>query len=230
VRVLAVHSTSPYLGVAVAEDSRILVETILPPSRKHLEQVAVLVRDVLAEAGLTLPDLDGFGVAVGPGSFSGIRIGMALVKGLALALHKPVAGLSSLEILARQDSEPENRISPIIDAKRGEVYTALYQQRSGAFICLSPPSMMAVDQFPPDRWNTAEGLIVCGDTTTAGLRIDMPGMIVKRPVVASPGICAIAVADRLVQLDHQSVHAVAPLYLRRSDAEENLAARSPGSV
>ena len=72
--------------------------------------------------------IDGFGVAIGPGSFSGTRVGLATIKGMALALGKPVAGISSLDILAWQALKDGEWGAPVIDARRGEIYTAFYRK------------------------------------------------------------------------------------------------------
>ena len=133
--ILAVHSTSASLSVAITENRVVLREVILPPDRKHLENLAPLIRDLTAELHLSVLDFDGFGVAMGPGTFSGTRVGLATIKGMALALAKPVAGISSLDILAWQALKDGEWGASVIDARRGEIYTAFYR-KSGEKVML----------------------------------------------------------------------------------------------
>ena len=100
---------------------------------------------VLGDAGFALADLDGIGVALGPGSFTGLRIGVATVKGLALAAGKPVAGFSSLAMLAMNLPWAAYPVCPMFDAKKKEVYTALYDCRD------LPVQIIADCVVPPGR-------------------------------------------------------------------------------
>jgi tRNA threonylcarbamoyladenosine biosynthesis protein TsaB len=89
--------------------------------RGHQERLGPMVQQVMAEAGVAFGELDRIGVTVGPGSFTGVRVGLAFAKGLALALDIPLIGLGTLEALAAS-VEPEGRVAAVIDAKRGQVY------------------------------------------------------------------------------------------------------------
>ncbi len=108
--ILGVHTTSPHLGIAIVQGQQVLLEEVLAPRREHLENLAPLIRDALQKLNLGLQDFYGFGVAIGPGSFSGIRIGLATIKGICLVLGKRGVGISSLDILAWQAlNEKRNR-------------------------------------------------------------------------------------------------------------------------
>ncbi|WP_374575459.1 tRNA (adenosine(37)-N6)-threonylcarbamoyltransferase complex dimerization subunit type 1 TsaB [Phenylobacterium sp.] len=113
---------------AVVDDGRVLARAVEPMARGHQERLAPLARDVMAEAGLPFDRLDRIGVTVGPGSFTGLRVGLAFAKGLAGALDAPLVGVGALEALAA--GEPEALAFAAIDARRGQVYLQAF--RDGA--------------------------------------------------------------------------------------------------
>jgi tRNA threonylcarbamoyladenosine biosynthesis protein TsaB len=218
--ILAVHSSSPQLGIAVVRDGDILVEEVLPSSREHLENIALAVRRTIAKPDMRLNAFDGFGVVVGPGSFSGIRVGMSFVKGLALALKKPVAGISSLEIVARQALGDGECGAAIIDARRGQVYACVYRRLHGRLIGLDEPRLILADEFPLYAQRFSEPLVLCGEpviesidgSCAIGARIVMPP--------PAPGVCAQIAWERIRKGNADNLHSLSPLYIRRSDAEE----------
>ena len=130
-RLLAVDTSTDTEGVAVldGETVRAAIHTTNP--KTHARRLMATVDATLTLAGMTLKDFDGFAVTTGPGSFTGLRIGISAVKGFALAMAKPVAGVSTLEALARQFPGFSGKICPLLDARKGQIYTALYQSRGG---------------------------------------------------------------------------------------------------
>jgi tRNA threonylcarbamoyladenosine biosynthesis protein TsaB len=219
--VLAVHSTTPYLSVAVSGENRVLCENVLPPGREHLENLAPMIASLMREVRIELEQVDGFAVAKGPGSFSGIRVGMAVVKGMALALGKPVAGISSLEIMAWQTLKPGERGLAVIDARRDEMYTALYAKRRERLELLDGPILVSRANLKNFVQPHEEGLILCGDEVTEGLA-DMERRLIRRPgQIPSAAACAILARQRFLNGEGDEIHSLAPLYIRRSDAEKN---------
>ncbi len=127
-RILAVDTTTPDGSIAVVEDGRVLGELAVRSSSTHSARLLSSIDFLLGALSLDVRALDGFAVAPGPGSFTGIRIGLSTVKALAFASGKPVAAVSSLAALAsRLAAEGWTRIAPMIDAKKGEVYAALIE-------------------------------------------------------------------------------------------------------
>lgn len=218
--ILAVHSTSASLSVAITENRSILHEVVLPPDRKHLEQLAPLIRDLTAELHLSVLDIDGFGVAMGPGSFSGTRVGLATIKGMALALAKPVVGISSLEILAWQALKEGERGAPVIDARRGEIYTAFYKKSGERLALVSGPMLIRAEEFSQYAEKVSGGLLLCGDPVLDHLVGSIPNLV-RSPVAApSAAACALIAYERIRQGKADDLHLLTPLYIRRSDAEE----------
>ena len=133
-RILAVDTATRSCSVAVTENESVLGEVTKVSEQTHSKHLLEMVHAVIREAGLTLSDLDGFAVTRGPGSFTGLRIGISSIKGLALAVNKPVVGISSLLALAQQVRAHAQQIPPTshlvcpwIDARKGEVYVSVYR-------------------------------------------------------------------------------------------------------
>jgi tRNA threonylcarbamoyladenosine biosynthesis protein TsaB len=126
-KVLGIDTSTTSGSIGLIHDERVISEYILNLPVTHSERLLDAIDLVLRKARYALGDLDGFTISLGPGSFTGVRIGVSTVKGLAYALQKPVAGVSTLDVLASQVSPTPYLICPIIDARKGEVYSAFYR-------------------------------------------------------------------------------------------------------
>ena len=124
--VLALDTANGACSAAVLKDGVVLAAFSEPMMRGHQERLAPLVREALSEAGIAASDLDRIGVTVGPGSFTGLRVGLAFAKGLALALGRPCIGIGSLEALAAS-APGAGLTAAVIDAKRGQVYLQVFE-------------------------------------------------------------------------------------------------------
>jgi tRNA threonylcarbamoyladenosine biosynthesis protein TsaB len=121
----------------VLEGARVLASAREVMARGHQERLAPMARDVMAEAGLAFDALDRIAVTVGPGSFTGLRVGIAFAKGLALALDRPAVGVGTLEALAAQAS---GLVFPAIDARRGQLYLQAFD---GGAALMAPDALTA---------------------------------------------------------------------------------------
>lgn len=118
-KILAFDTCLTACSVAVLADDRVLASRAEPMARGHQERLAPLVQDLMGQAGLSFDQLDRIGVTVGPGSFTGLRVGLAFAKGLSAALDRPAIGIGLLEALAEGLS---GRVAAVLDAKRDQVY------------------------------------------------------------------------------------------------------------
>ena len=125
-RVLAIDTSSNVATVAVMEDELLLGEYILNHKKTHSQKIMTMIEQILSELELTVRDIDIFAAAIGPGSFTGLRIGVATVKALAHATGKTVVSVGTLEALAYNVPYAEHIIVPIMDARRDNVFTASY--------------------------------------------------------------------------------------------------------
>ena len=132
--VLALDTTLAACSVAVVEDGRVLAARSEPMLRGHQERLAPLVAEAMAEAGVGFAALDRVGVTVGPGSFTGLRVGLAFAKGLSVALSIPCVGVGTLEALAASDARvggKEGFIAAVIDARRDRALSAGLRRTAG---------------------------------------------------------------------------------------------------
>lgn len=201
--VLAIDTCLFACSVAVVDGDRVLARRVEPMSRGHQERLAPLVQEAMLEAGLGFDQLERIGVTIGPGSFTGLRVGLAFAKGLAAALGIPAVGVGSLEALA----EPERgNVVAVLDAKRGQVYLQAFAD--GASV--SAPDALPIEtaaarvaEFAPDI------LIGTGAALLADVR---PGVRVTLADVTDPVAVARLAASR-------SPVPPRPLYLRAPDAK-----------
>jgi tRNA threonylcarbamoyladenosine biosynthesis protein TsaB len=200
-RILAIDTALAACSVAVWQDGRTLAAERRTMARGQAEAVVPMAQAIMAQAGVAYRDLDRFAVTVGPGSFTGIRVGLAAARGLALASGKPVIGVTTLEALASGGAA-----LAAIDARRGEVYA----QRFGADP--TGPALMPIAEA--SALATGHGSAV-GDG--APLLTLPPGWRVLDITLPDPAAVAAIAATRPVPAQPPG-----PLYLRAPDATPNL--------
>jgi tRNA threonylcarbamoyladenosine biosynthesis protein TsaB len=130
-RILAIDTSSPISAVSLVDGARIVAEDQLGSENRHAENLLPCIQRQLGAAAWTLSSIDLIAVGVGPGSFTGLRVGLATAKGLALATGIPVRGVSSLSVLARAALEQSELALIAIDAGRGELFGGAYRGRAG---------------------------------------------------------------------------------------------------
>ena len=206
--ILAIDTCLTACSAAVLDGETVMAARSEAMPRGHQERLAPLVRELMIEAGVTFPQLTRIGVTVGPGSFTGLRVGLAFAKGLASALSIPCVGVSALEALAF--GRP-GFVVAVIDARREQVYVQIF--RDGAAL-MAPDALAATDAMA----RLAE-LHHGGPATFIGsgaplLSPALPGATVLTPDGPDP----VAVA-RLAMRGLAPIHPPRPLYLRAPDAK-----------
>lgn len=158
--ILAIETTADLCSIAIRDKQGTLVERAFRHRRHLSERLIADVDALLQDAGVTLADIEGFGVGIGPGSFTGVRLGVMTAKTWASVLDKPVVGVSSLEAVASVYSGlTEGLIVPVIRARPGAVYTQVFDgmgQAQGA------PEMIPATELP-ERLQNAGKVLFCGD-------------------------------------------------------------------
>ena len=145
--IFGLESSAVSAGAAIIKDGKLIAETYLNLGLTHSETLMTLIDSCLKNAGLNIGDIDAFAVAQGPGSFTGIRIGISAVKGLVFGSEKPVYGISTLEALACGALLEEHLICPVMDARCNQVYTAAFTYRNGALCRELEDSALKLDAF-----------------------------------------------------------------------------------
>ena len=185
--------------------------------RGHAELLMGLVDEILATAGASYADIGKIAVVVGPGSFTGLRVGVAAAKGLALALGIPAVGISSLESLAEPHWQAGLPVLAITDAKRGEVYAALFGP-GGTGLCA--PEALAPENLAAFVEAYASGALIVVGTGAAIAAENLGGLSLR--IVNPAGDSDIAAVARL-GLARPAAGPVKPLYLRGADAKPQAA-------
>ncbi len=143
-KILALDSSGLVASVAVVEDDTLLVEYTVDYKKTHSQTLLPMLDEAARMIELDLNTLDAIAVAGGPGSFTGLRIGSATVKGLGLALDKPIVSVPTVDALACNLYGCAGIICPMMDARREQVYTGIYQFEEGKLVILRPQEPMAV--------------------------------------------------------------------------------------
>ena len=223
-KILAVDTAEQGCSIALVIDGIPVCERYGAGLKNHAVTLMPLVEKMLKEdADQGIDDLDGFVVSRGPGSFTGLRIGISMVKGLALATGKPVAGVSSLDGIAWRMCHATLPVCVMLDARRGEVYCAVYQFENGSLIskgeekALTPEGALAL--VGGKALFAGSGAVVHARLITRALgsgALFAPGF---QNYVSAPALAHVFFHDLRVSLKDPA--ALVPVYLRRSDAEIN---------
>jgi len=215
--------------VAVVENHSILAEQIVVTRQTHAKHLMAMVQATLHSADVNFADLEGFAVSRGPGSFTGLRIGISTVKGLATASGKPVIGVSTLDALAMQSANASYLICSLLDARRGEVYCCRYRYSKGVL-----KKEMSEQLLTPERLvqeiNEVCVFIGNGSVVYRDTLVNKLGELALFEPAAHHTIRASTVAgiaiERLLSGDTDDAAAFVPVYIRKSDAEINLGYRA----
>ena len=146
-KILALESSAVACSVAVCEDEKLIAQSFQHSGLTHSRTLLPMCGDLLKNCGLTLSEMDVIAVAAGPGSFTGLRIGVAAAKGLAWPEDKPCAGVSTLEAMAWSLAHVEGDICPVMDARRNQVYNARFQAGGGSLTRLCPDRAISIEEL-----------------------------------------------------------------------------------
>lgn len=223
--ILAVDTSTPQVGVAVGSDEGVLGQVRLTGGRRHAEQLAPAVQYVLGELGIRTSELAAVAVGIGPGLFTGLRVGVTTAKVMAQALRIPVIPVASLDLVAYPVRFTDRLVAAVVDARRGEVFYALYRsvpggvQRVGDYL-VGPPSDVVGDVMA-----TGDDVLLVGDGVLRHREEfgELGGAEHASPAFAHPSPAALAelACSRYHREEFCRPQEVEPLYLRKSDAEIN---------
>jgi len=220
-KILALESATLAGGAALLDGDHLVGESTQSIALMHSERMMAVVDRLMTDCGWSPKELEGLAVSIGPGSFTGLRVGIATIKGLALALGLPVAAVPTLDALAATLPFADAPVCALLDARKGEVYCSLYRWREGEmarewdYLALTPEAVAARLTAP---------VIVLGDGVPAcraqlarlgaGVREAPPARRLPSPaLVAQLGHAMLAAGCGL------AAEAVTPFYLRPSEAE-----------
>lgn len=161
--VLSIDSASKVATTALLDENNLIAEYTINNKMEHSTLIMDMVDKLLMDSNLSIDDIDGFIVSKGPGSFTGLRIGMATVKGLSFGANKPYVSVSSLDALAYSLVSFDGIICPVMDALRDSVYTCLYKSTNGELEKLIDYSALELDDLIKILKDKNEKVIFTGD-------------------------------------------------------------------
>jgi len=165
--VLALDSTETTGTAAICEDGKLVGQTTLNASLTHSETLLPVIASLLENCRKSVADVDLFSCSVGPGSFTGVRIGVSTIKGLAFDSGKPCIGVSSLEALAYNFVGFDGVVCPVMDARRSQVYNAMFRIENSKVLRLTKDRMISLDELSEELKNFDKDTVyVCGGATT----------------------------------------------------------------
>jgi len=162
-RILAFETSAKAASVALLEDSRLLAESYQNTGLTHSQTLMVMAEDLLKTCGMTASQVEAVAVAAGPGSFTGIRIGVAAVKGFAWGSEIPCYGVSTLEAMALNLGVHSGIVLPVMDARRSQVYNAVFRAEGGKLTRLCEDRAISLKELEAEIKNYEESIFLVGD-------------------------------------------------------------------
>lgn len=225
-KILCLDSTAKVATAAILSDGTVLAEYTVNGKRSHSELMLPMIRSLLTSTGLTPDDIDLFACTVGPGSFTGVRIGVSVIKGVAFGRGKPCCAVSTLEALAENTAGLSGLICPVMDARRAQVYNALFERRDGVLRRLTPDRAIGLSELAEEllRDHPDTPVMLVGDGVTVarealtlrGVMLGEVSELLLSQNASAVGRVALRMAERG---ETMSDDALRPIYLRLPQAE-----------
>lgn len=221
--ILAIDTSSPVASAAIMSDGKLVGEYVISNGKTHSQIIIPLISDMLNKSGVAIEDIDVFATSLGPGSFTGLRIGVSTAKSFAQAMNKEIIGISALAGLSANITYPEDvLICPIMDARRGNVYNAVY--RNGTTI--KEDRLISLDDLLNEI--SEKKTLFLGDGIIKHrekIKSAMGDNVIFPPEhIAMQRASSIAYLAniRATNGDFDNLHSMEPIYVRASQAEREL--------
>lgn len=217
---LAVDTSTTWIGLALFDGVRVLGEMTFQSRNHHTVELSPAVREILDRCGAKATDLQALGVATGPGSFTSLRIGLALVKGMALALRIPVVGVPTLDVLVAAQPVRETQLAAILQAGRGRLAVVWYEARSGKWVATGEPQVTTAEELVLQLNKPTQ---VVGEMSAAERQVlarRRKNAILASPAhsLRRPSFLAEIAWQRWQRGEIDEVISLAPIYLHIADA------------
>ena len=223
-KILALETSAKAVSAAVSEDGKILASGYQDTGLTHSRTLMPIAEHILKNTGLSASDMDAIAVAAGPGSFTGIRIGVSAAKGLAFAVDKPTVGVSTLAAMARNVAFADGLVICAMDARRSQIYNALFEAKDGSLTRLTPDRAISLGELavelkddPRPKTVVGDGALLCHSFLLANgidCRLAPPHLRMQNAMSVALEAEAMATEGKFV-----SAQELEPVYLRPAQAE-----------
>ena len=229
-KILAFETSAKAASVALLEKGKLLGESYQNTGLTHSQTLMVMAEDLLKACNLTAKDVEAVAVAAGPGSFTGVRIGVAAAKGFAWGAELPCYGVSTLEAMARNLGIYQGYVVPAMDARRSQVYTAIFHVQKGALTRVEADMAISLAELGERIKNFSEPVFLVGDGATLcynTLLEEVPGLVLPPEHRMHQRAAGVALAAQVMidAGDPGNGGSLTPNYLRLSQAERERMAR-----
>ncbi len=228
-KILAVDSSAKACSVAIIDDNRILGSFFINTALTHSQTLVPMIDSLLINTNTKLDSIDCFAVSAGPGSFTGVRIGVSAIKGMAMPLNKPCIAVSTLEAMAYNVIDRDCVVCSVMDARCNQVYNALFRITDGVITRLCDDRALSILDLADELKDYNENIILVGDgaelcyNSFKELNIDISLAVEARRYQNAEGVA-------FASLDKQKISAaeLMPAYLRLPQAERELKKKTEG--
>lgn len=222
--ILAMDTATMVSSVAVATKDRVLAELTAETRFTHSETLVVNIEEVMRLADVKREELSAVAVSLGPGSFTGLRIGLATAKAISYALSIPLVGVPTLEVLAAAFPSPGTVVAPLIDAQKGNAYFALYRSTEQGLVCDKEVAVASPQEIAETIAEIDRPVMIAGDFARklVAKGIELPKNASIAPITHIMPRAALVAARAFVRLKNgegKSLMELEPIYVRRSEAE-----------
>lgn len=224
-KILGIDTSTMAANVAVLEDDKLICEYTINTKKTHSQKLMPMIENMLKLSDLEIKDMDAIGICVGPGSFTGLRIGMATAKAMAHVNNIPLIGVDSLEILGANMDLCNRKICSILDAQRNQVYMNKYALENNKIKSLEEISIKPIDDLLEEIASSDEQWVLVGEAVykykekinqIENITIPSPA----NNITKASSLCVIARDKMLANEDIHNCYDINPMYIRKSQAEE----------
>lgn len=222
-KILAIDTSNFALGVALLNGNQVVGEYITNVKKNHSVRAMPAIEKLMHDCGMKPADLDKIVVAKGPGSYTGVRIGVTIAKTLAWTLNIPISGVSSLEVLAANGKFFQGYICPLFDGRRGQIYTGLYEALDGQLTTIHADQIIQSSEWAKQLLSLERDVLFIGNDLPLH-KETLQSILGERAFFAdvaqlNPRPSELALLGR--DMENEDVHAFVPNYVRLAEAEAN---------
>ncbi len=221
--ILGIDTATLVASVALATSETLVAEINIQTKKNHSVRLMPQIAELLAAADVSQQQIKAIAVSNGPGSFTGLRIGLSTAKALAYAWEVPIIGVSTLTALAYQVAVPGVVVSPLLDAQKNNVYQGLYCWENGQFQQLAEPRVVPAEQALAEVSRLEQPVILMGEISEQcrDIAAGIKNIMLARPFAAMPRAATVAALglQQLQQGVHHDLFSLEPIYIRSSEAE-----------